>query len=202
MLFQHNVFFQRSEQVERATARYLKVVKAALLDEHYLENEVRLELLSATTSSARRSPDEAARPGAPRAAGVPPARSPAPRAGRPGAGAATSFLPFTAMGRTQLDHLHRCLDTIRDESVGGDLIECGTGRGGGAIFMRAYLDAWELPERSVFVADRFRSSPEPATAPRMPRRASRASGPISTSCATGSRGSISSTTGSGSSKDR
>ena len=49
------------------------------------------------------------------------------------------------MGRTRLDHLERCLDTIRTEAVAGDLVECGTGRGGGAIFMRAYLEAHELP---------------------------------------------------------
>ncbi len=57
MIFQHNVFFQRSEQFERATARYLDVVKAALLDEHYLENELRLELLSNPSASARRNPE-------------------------------------------------------------------------------------------------------------------------------------------------
>ena len=168
MIFQHNVYFQRSEQVDRATARYLKVVKAALLDEHYLENEVRLELLSSPAAAApsatvklrdpSRHDTEAYR------------RLLRQRLGPAGPEeqAAHSFLPYTAMGRPQLDHLHDCLDTIRSDSVGGDLIECGTGRGGGAIFMRAYLDAWELPERRVFVADSFRASAAPATVPRIP----------------------------------
>ncbi len=168
MIFQHNVFFQRSEQFERATARYLKVVKAALLDEHYLENELRLEVLSNPSASGRRTPEVLRDPV--RYDQVAYRRVARQRMGPAGPDErpAHSFLPFTAMGRTQLDHLHRCLDTIRNDSIPGDLIECGTGRGGGAIFLRAYLDAWELAGPSVFVADRFRASPEPDTTPRMP----------------------------------
>ena len=136
MIFQHNVLFQRSQQVDRVTARYLKVVKAALLDEHYLENEVRLELLSRPQNAARRTPERLRDPV--RYAPETYHRLVRQRLGPAGPEehSAHSFLPYTAMGRTQLDHLHRCLDTIRNDSVGGDLIECGTGRGGGAIFMR------------------------------------------------------------------
>ena len=46
-----------------------------------------------------------------------------------------------------------CLETIRDEAVEGDLVECGTGRGGGAIFLRGFLDAHELDDRQVWVVD-------------------------------------------------
>ena len=74
------------------------------------------------------------------------------------------------MGRAQLDHLERCLDTVRTDSIAGDFVECGTGRGGGAIFMRAYLDAWELGDRRVYVADRFRASPDHDKAPTLPRQ--------------------------------
>ncbi len=168
MIFQHNVFFQRSEQVERATARYLKVVKSALLNEHYLENEVRLEALSSSVPAERKAADKLRDPVRQDTESY--RRFARQRLGPAGPElhTANSFLPYTAMGRTQLDHLQRCLDTIRADAVPGDLIECGTGRGGGAIFMRAYLDAWELPDRRVFVADRFRSSPEPDAAPSMP----------------------------------
>jgi cephalosporin hydroxylase len=169
MLFQHNVFFQRSEQLDRTVARHLKVVKAALLDEHYLENEVRLELLvkeglAPSTPVKLRDPvrhDQQVYRSLVRQRFGP--------AG-PDEQAAHSFLPYTAMGRAQLDHLHRCLDTVRDDSIAGDLIECGTARGGGAIFMRAYLDAWELPDARVFVADRFRASAEPDREPRIPKQ--------------------------------
>jgi len=69
------------------------------------------------------------------------------------------------MGQHQLDHLERCLDDIRHGSIEGDLVECGTGRGGGAIFLRAYLDVHELAEGVVWVADRFRSSADPDLEP-------------------------------------
>jgi cephalosporin hydroxylase len=168
MIFQHNVFYQRSAQVERATMRHLKVVKSALLDEHYLENEVRIEVLSSASAAARRTPEILRDPVRHEQEGY--RRIVRQRLGPSGPEehSAHSFLPYTAMGRTQLDHLDRCLDTIRGESVRGDLVECGTGRGGGAIFMRAYLDAWELGEQRVFVADRFRASLEPDKAPRLP----------------------------------
>ncbi len=44
---------------------------------------------------------------------------------------------------------------VRDEAVDGDLVEAGTGRGGAAIFMRGFLEAYELPDARVWVADRF-----------------------------------------------
>ncbi len=168
MIFQHNVYFQRSEQFERATARYLKVVKSALLNEHYLENEVRLDALSSASGSGRSKPESLRDPVRHEQESY--RRVTRQRLGPSGPEqhAANSFHPYTAMGRTQLDHLHRCLDTVRNDAIAGDLVECGTGRGGGAIFLRSYLDAWEMPERSVFVADRFRSAPDPDKAPRLP----------------------------------
>ena len=168
MLFQHNVVYQRSEQLERANARHLSLLKACLLGEHYLENEIRLELLSSASAQSRRTLEKLRDPVRHDQDAF--RRLVRQRTGPPGPedASALSFVPYTAMGRVQLDHLHRGLDAIRTDSVPGDLIECGTGRGGGAIFMRAYLDTWELADRRVFVADRFRSSDEPDTAPTMP----------------------------------
>jgi cephalosporin hydroxylase len=168
MMFQHNVFYQRSEEVERATGLYLDLLKATLLDAHYLENEVRLELLSSQRGKARSSPEKLRDPVRHDQEGFRRIFRDRFSPGGPPNAAAQSFVPYAAMGRTQLDQLHQCLDTIRLEEVDGDFIECGTGRGGGAIFMRAYLDAWKIPQRRVLVADRFRASPEPATAPRLP----------------------------------
>ena len=92
--------------------------------------------------------------------------------------AAASFLPYAAMGRARLDHLEACLDVVRTEGIEGDLAECGTGRGGGAIFMRAFLDAHEIPDREVWVADRFRATLEPATRAELSDEGSPASAPI------------------------
>ncbi len=169
MLFQHNVFYQRSKEVERATNRYLNLVKASLLDAHYLENEVRLELLSSQQGKARSTQDKLRDPVRHDQEAFRRVFRERCSPGGPPNSPNQSFLPYAGMGRTQLEHLHSCLDTIRDEEIAGDLVECGTGRGGGAIFMRTYLDAWEIADRRVFVADRFRASPGADTEPRLPQ---------------------------------
>jgi cephalosporin hydroxylase len=168
MLFQHNSYFSRNEKAERATKRYLHTVQAALLNEHYLENELRLEYL-AQCAKDRRSPDpillrDPVRNDQEKFRQL--RRERVSTAG-PGPAAATSFLPYAAMGRTSLEHLERCLDAVRETHVPGDLVECGTGRGGGAIFMRAYLDAYEISGPLVWVVDRFRASPEPDRLPEL-----------------------------------
>jgi cephalosporin hydroxylase len=169
MVFQHNVFYQREAALERSRRRYLDVVKAALLNEHYLENEVRLDHLTERLRTGRpvnvsqlRDPTRANRHAYERLE-----RQRRGAAG-PDDNSAGSFVPYTAMGRGRLDHLERCLDALRVEGIAGDLAECGTGRGGGAMFMRAYLDAHELPERQVWVADRFRATPAPETTIELP----------------------------------
>ena len=170
MLFQHIDHYQHRGEVDRARTRHLEVVKAAILDEHYLDHEARFThltrhiidhqpLVAETLRDPARKDQETYR------------RLIREREGPSGPDdrAASSFLPYSAMGRPQLDHLQRCLDTIRADSVPGDLVECGTGRGGGAIFMRAYLDCHELPDRKVWVADRFRASAAPKQVPDLPK---------------------------------
>ena len=44
---------------------------------------------------------------------------------------------------------------IRMAAVPGDLVDCGTGRGGTSIFMAAYLAGHEIFGRELWVADRF-----------------------------------------------
>ncbi len=159
MIFQHNVFFHREGLLERAATRYLNLLKSALLDELYLENDVRLEYL-ADCIEHQRTPDRAK------------LRDPvrqmkhetlqmenSRRAGAlPGYPKGASLLPYTEMGRTRLEALERCLDTARRNGAAGQLVDCGTGRGGAAIFMRGYLDAHDLGDRDVWVADTFRVS--------------------------------------------
>ena len=169
MVFQHNNYFQRNARADRAVARQLAVVKDALLNRHYLEDEIRLQLLTAKGTSpphpvALRDPVRNAQL-AYRAL----ERQRFTAAGGDDA-AASSFVAYAPMGRAQLDHLESALDTVRTEGVDGDLVECGTGRGGGAILMRAYLDAHEVGDTRVWVIDRFRSSPEPQLNPTLPER--------------------------------
>jgi cephalosporin hydroxylase len=169
MIFQHNDYFRRNARADRAVARHISLLKDTLLNRHYLEDEVRLDQLS--VKRARQPHPVALRD---------PARNAQEAyralernrfsAGGPDDAAASSFLAYAPMGKAQLDHLESALDTIRTEGIEGDLVECGTGRGGGGIFMRVYLDIHEVGATRVWVVDRFRSSPEPETAPSMPER--------------------------------
>ena len=159
MIFQHNVYFQRDQRAKRAAERFLRVLKGALLNEHHLEHESRIAHLVERTTQ-RRPPD------------VDKLRDPARadrttferlrRERRDGVlsseGGIASFLPYTAMGRIRLDHLHATVDALADAAIPGDLAEIGTGRGGGAIFLRGHLEAHEIADRTVWVIDRFFAS--------------------------------------------
>jgi cephalosporin hydroxylase len=147
---------------ERTARRYLDVVKGALLDEHYLENEVRLEYLRQCALNGTK-PD-ALKLRDPRMWATRDLNR-LQRERRTGIAVRElddrPFYPFTTIGRTGLDHLERCLDAIRTEHIPGDLAACGVWRGGSAIFIRAYLDAYELDERDVWIADTFTGPAEP-----------------------------------------
>jgi cephalosporin hydroxylase len=170
MVFQHTDHFRRESRADRAVARDLTLLKDALLNRHYLENEVRLSLLTAKGGNQRPHPTELRDPvrNAQEAYQKLERQRFAPAG--PDDAAATSFLPYAPMGKGQLDHLEASLDAVRQDGISGDLVECGTGRGGGAIFMRAYLDTHEVAGTRVWVADRFRSSPPPDAAPSLPER--------------------------------
>jgi cephalosporin hydroxylase len=151
-------------------ARHLALVKDTLLNRHYLENEVRLDQLTAKGDRGMPHPTELRDPA--RNLQEPYRKLERQRFAPSGPDdtAASSFLPYAPMGKAQLDHLETELDAVRQDDVAGDLVECGTGRGGGAIFLRAYLDAHEVERTRVWVVDRFRSSPEPDKAPSLPGR--------------------------------
>ena len=65
------------------------------------------------------------------------------------------------IGRVRMDHLHRCMDAIRTESLPGDLMECGVWRGGACIFLQGYLRVFGMLDRDLFVADSFEGLPSP-----------------------------------------
>lgn len=75
-----------------------------------------------------------------------------------------SGFSHSMMGRKRLDSLHDCLDMIRREETPGDIIECGVWRGGGCILAAGYLNAYDMDEKRVFVADSFEGLPPPSVA--------------------------------------
>jgi cephalosporin hydroxylase len=159
----HGTIERSHRRLGRAASRYLGILKGALLDEHYLENEIRLKYLAKCAATGEEvEPDRVRDP----VRAQPGVYEQLLRRRRAGASVAADtdngFLPYSTIGRTRLDHLERCLEVIRTDAIAGDLVECNTGRGGAGIFMRGYLVAHELDNRKVWIADEFRASPAPA----------------------------------------
>jgi O-methyltransferase len=157
-------------------SRYLKLLMDTLLNEPYLENEVRLLYIFSQLAAGKpidtdvmrqinqRMPKwvEAAR--AARQDGSVWWRVAIEKAG------VTENIDFrdvcqfshTMVGRKRMQNISQCLDIIRLDRVPGDLAETGAWRGGACIFMRGYLAAWDMKDRTVWVADSFEGLPKPA----------------------------------------
>jgi cephalosporin hydroxylase/GT2 family glycosyltransferase len=140
------------DEVRRGADRYLAMLKAAVLDERNLEHEVRLHYLLTLGGAA---PDLAALRDPVRSMPVRYRRSLRARlAGRPleyGLG----NLALTTMGRAQLDHLEDAARSVLAAGVPGDFAEVGVGGGGGGILLRGALEAHEIADRCVWLADPF-----------------------------------------------
>jgi cephalosporin hydroxylase len=147
----------------RAVRRYLDLLRDALLDEHYLENELRIDhLLERIESGEDVDFDMLGDPTRYMANALRLRRRERRTGALPGEGESlrgrADGLAYAGLGRFRLDHLERCLEVIRDEAVEGDLVESGTGRGGAAIFMTGFLEAHEMSGRRIWVADEFESN--------------------------------------------
>lgn len=69
--------------------------------------------------------------------------------------------PHSMIGRKRMDNLQYCIEKILEENIPGDLIETGVWRGGATIFMRGMLAAHGVTDRTVWVADSFEGVPPP-----------------------------------------
>src|SRR5262249_22968349 len=68
--------------------------------------------------------------------------------------------PLTLLSRSQLDLIERCILSIEERGVPGDLIEAGVWRGGAVVLMRAVLDAYGISHRRGFAARSFAGIPK------------------------------------------
>lgn len=141
--------------------RYMALLKAALLDEHYIDNEVRISYLtslppgSAPDGNAMRDP---ARTMEVRFKRIAQAR----RAGRSADELkGMNHYPYTDMGRAAIDHLDGIVASIADRDVPGDFVDCGVGRGGAAVLMRAGFEAYGIREAGLWLIDPFLASTAP-----------------------------------------
>jgi O-methyltransferase len=157
--------------------RYLGLLKNSLLNEIYIESDVRLLYVFGTLHTgqnidlevfrnvASRLPDLVARVKAARQEGriwwlVDFKNSD----GSDGTLDLRNFCEFshTMVGRKRLDNIENCLATIKKDNVPGDVAETGAWRGGAAIFMKGCLTAWGMQDRTVWVADSFEGLPIPS----------------------------------------
>jgi len=67
----------------------------------------------------------------------------------------------TMIGMKRLDNIQYCVMDALSHDIPGDLIETGVWRGGSTILMRAILKAFNVTNRTVWVADSFEGLPPP-----------------------------------------
>ncbi|MFY7788040.1 MAG: TylF/MycF/NovP-related O-methyltransferase, partial [Thermoflexibacteraceae bacterium] len=65
------------------------------------------------------------------------------------------------IGLKRMENIEYCIKTILQDGIKGDMIETGVWRGGATIFMRAMLKAYNVTDRTVWVADSFEGLPKP-----------------------------------------
>ena len=159
MIFQHRIYFQNEATIDGLAERYLDSVVRGLVDEHYLENEVRIAHLA--DAITRPKPVELPRLRDPqrhdqeaferlrhlRRTGEQPPEGPLP----------TGYA-WAPAGRPGLDALLRALDDVRTHHVPGQLVSVAEGRGGAGILLRAYLEAHRMADRDVWLAGRWRAA--------------------------------------------
>jgi len=70
-------------------------------------------------------------------------------------------IAHSMIGRIRMDQLHECMKSVIADNIEGDFIETGVWRGGSCIFMRGFLKAYGITDRTVWVADSFEGLPAP-----------------------------------------
>ena len=70
-------------------------------------------------------------------------------------------ISLTMIGRKRLHNFRVCIERALADGVPGDIVEAGVWRGGACILARAVLEAWNVPDRRVYLADSFAGLPPP-----------------------------------------
>ncbi len=67
----------------------------------------------------------------------------------------------TMVGMKRLNNIQFCAKQIFKDNIPGDFIETGVWRGGASIFMKALIEAFEVEDKVVWLADSFEGLPKP-----------------------------------------
>ncbi|KYG73476.1 MULTISPECIES: TylF/MycF/NovP-related O-methyltransferase [Roseivirga] len=147
--------------------RYIDLLKMALLNEHYLENELRIQALAegwvqGKSLLNRRIAYEKLHNIKKYYASEFELMKERRNEGRHLAeGSQHLVYAHTMIGRKRMDNIQRCFEQLISENIQGDLIECGVWNGGATIFMAGLLQAYQEHDRKVWVADSFDGVPVP-----------------------------------------
>lgn len=63
------------------------------------------------------------------------------------------------IGLKRMENIQNCVESVLENSIGGDMVETGVWRGGACIFMRALLKANNIQDKAVWVCDSFEGLP-------------------------------------------
>jgi hypothetical protein len=152
--------------------RYLNLLKASLLNELYVENEARLFYIGICLDSGQ-APDvgKIANPDIHLSELIKHVRDFKQEGDswwvtRSADGVIRDVRNYcdtahSMIGSCRIDNIDYCLERIRADNIPGDLIETGVCRGGAVVYMRGYLQAFEMTGRAVWCADSFAGLPKP-----------------------------------------
>ncbi len=164
VIFDQNFFDLKDRTIDHAFNRYLDLLKGSLLNEHYLENELRIKYLLDTVVGKRGIDTRSLRDPVRHMKNLWRRLKLARNMGQVADGQGpTAFFPYTDIGRTRLDQIEQAMDVVYAEGIPGDVADISTGRGGVGIFLRGYLDIHKLDvnrihDRTVWVVDEFRAA--------------------------------------------
>jgi O-methyltransferase len=157
--------------------RYLRLLKNALLNEIYIENDVRWLYVFANLHAGQpidlevfrhvrtKLPDWFSEVKAARQEGRIWWRVPIKNSDGTDATLDlrnVSEFCHTMIGRKRLDNIENCLALVKKDNIAGDVAEAGVWRGGASIFMKGCLNAWGMENRSLWLADSFEGLPVPS----------------------------------------
>jgi len=143
-------------------ARYLDLLRRALVNLIYPEHELRIEFLEAGKGPEdKRERDRMLRDIRYRDADDFAGLMAAKRDGSVWRGKPWRF-SHTMVGMRRLEHLQWCAERVFEDDVPGDFLEAGVCQGGASILLRALQVAYEQPHRRTWLADSFEGLPVPS----------------------------------------
>lgn len=142
-------------------ARYLELLRRALVNLIYPEHELRIELLEAEKGPKdNRERDRMLRDIRYRDAEDFASLIHAKHDGSVWRGKPWRF-SHTMVGMRRLEHLQWCAERVFEDGVPGDFLEAGVCQGGASILLRALQVVYGQPNRRTWLADSFEGLPTP-----------------------------------------